>query len=310
MRLPLEKKGVVVIFRGSILAFALAQACGCASFDEPAETPGPQAISILCTNNIGSPTESLAWQLQVVPDSIQSESAFSAELGGVMVFNESFLDGGQALILGGIQKVNVVDVRATVHVRGGAVGDDVTLEMEPIPYRCATNSAVCDPAHDLEGTVGLRGNTDCEPVGPTNACGRYILLPISSDCEPEGLCVLLGKSDQCALNGFCGTGDLRVGLQSATGHYVADTEGEVLFGWDDQSTGATLLPEGPEGPTWDLPPASYEEPTGPLGLRLVIGGLPIAFECTMGIFDVDRIPPQPIPAPDAALISFPIEPSP
>jgi hypothetical protein len=269
--------------------------------------PGSEALPILCRNSIESSIGLLAWELEVIPDAIESGSPFSAQLGGVMVFGEDFLDSGQELVPGGVREVNLVDVRATVHVRSGAIGDDVSLEVEPIPYRCAAGRALCDPANDLEGAPGLRGNTDCEPVGPTNACGRYILLPISTDCEPRGLCVLRGKSEQCALNGFCITGDLRVDLQSAIGQYVADAEGEVLFGWDDQSTGAMLEPEGSEEATWTLPPAVYAEPTGPVGLRLVIAGFPVALECTMGIFDVDRIPPQPVPAPDAALISFPIE---
>lgn len=288
---------------------SLALACGCASFEGPAEAPGVKAVPVVCTSNIDpdSSISLLPWELEVVPGSIESGSPFEAELDGVMVFDEAFLDSGQALIPGGVLEVNLVDVRATVHVRSGATGEDVSLEVEPIPYRCAADRALCDPANDLDGVAGLRGNTDCEPVGPTNACGRYILLPTSTDCEPGGICALRGKSGQCALNGFCVIGDLRVALQSAMAQYTADDEGQVLFGWDDQSTGATLEPEGADDAIWVLPPAVYTEPTGPLGLRLLVGPVPVAFECTMGIFDADRIPPQPVPAPDDALIAFPIE---
>lgn len=289
--------------------FSLALACGCASFEERGEAPNVKAVPVLCTNNV-DPASSiglLPWELEVVPGSIESGRSFEAELDGVMVFNEDFLDAGQDLIPGGVLEVNLVDARATVHVRRGANGKDLTLEVAPIPYRCATGGSLCDPANDLDGVAGLRGNTDCEPVGPTNACGRYVLLPTSTECEPGGICALRGKLEQCALNGFCVTGDLRVALQSAYERYTADDEGEVLFGWDDESTGATLEPEGSDDAIWVLPPAVYTEPTGPLGLRLVVGPVPVAFECTMGVFNADLIPPQPIPAPDDALIAFPIE---
>jgi hypothetical protein len=82
---------------------------------------------------------------------------------------------------------------------------------------------------------------------------------------------------------------------------------EVLFGWDDASTGATLAGDG----SWALPPVLFEDPIVSNGIRADIGGLSVGFECTMGV-DSDGIfgvgvPDESSPTPNLLLISFQIE---
>ena len=195
-----------------------------------------------------------------------------------------------------------------------------TWSSSPIAYECFLGRSPCDPANDVlddpPDPPGLRGNTDCEPVAVTNSCGRFVSLPISTECGPEGICAGLGKAgpdSQCVLNGFCVTGALSLRLQEATGRYTADAQGDVLFGWDDESTGATVREEGPDEGTWILPEAVYGEPVGPNGFRITVGGFPVALECTMG---VDCKDPElgsgclsflSSPTPASELISFPIQ---
>jgi hypothetical protein len=217
---------------------------------------------------------------------IESGELFTAELDGVAVFDEAFLDTAQLLVSGGVKEVNLLGLNATVRVRSGATGDDVALTSdESIPYECDEDRAECNPANDLPGVPGFRGNTDCQPEETSNQCGRFLLLPISTDCAPGGVCAGLGKTGQCSVNDFCITGALRLELERARGEYTADSQGNVLFGWADEGTGAPI--EGP--PT-------FEDPTGPVGLRLGIGPLSVALECVMAAG-----------TPGSALISFPIQ---
>jgi len=258
----------------------------------------------------------------VSPEPIESGQPFTATLGGTALFDESFLDAAQDAFAGGVKEVDMVEFKATVHVRSGATGDDVVLELEPIPYQCFRSRTACDPVNDVLADPpkppGLRGNTECEPVSDANPCGRFIALPISSDCEPGGLCDDLGKigpASQCDNNRFCITGGLPLALQEATGRYTADIDKtEVLFGWDDQGTGATLQEGGPDDGTWILPPAIYAAPTGPNGFRATVRGLPGALECTMGVNCADPDlgtrcfdPLLSSPTPNEALVSFPIQ---
>jgi hypothetical protein len=230
------------------------------------------------------------------------------------VFSESFFDGAQTTIRGGAEKSNLVDLHATVHVRSGATGADVTLELAPIEYQCAQRPPLtpCNPDNDLPSVPGQQPNPDCQPQGPGNPCGRFVFIPISRDCEPGGECEGLGKTAQCDLNGFCVTGGLSLPLQEATGQYTAAAQGKVLFGWDDENTGATEQEGGMNDGTWNLPPAVYEETTGPVGLRATVGNILLALECTMGVEcltnpNVDCVEALSSPTPDSELISFEIE---
>jgi hypothetical protein len=266
---------------------------------------------VACGNSITDVTSVLDWKLTVSPSPIESGELFVAALDGVAVFNEFFLDEAQPLVPGGVQEANLVSLNATVHVRKGATGNDVTLEPEPIPYVCDTGRTACDPANDVVDpdnpldAPGLRANTDCKPANYLNPCGRFIRLPISTECGPGGICADMGKTGQCADNDFCVTGDLRLDLERASGEYTAHSQGNVLFGWADESTDATIQEGGHNPGTWSLPPVVYEDPTGPIGVRIGIGPVLLALECTMGVGS--GFSPFSRPTPDPALISFPIQ---
>jgi len=246
--------------------------------------PCSKIIPVQCRNNLNEASSQLDWELTVSHETpIKSGEPFVARLDGIAVFDQLFLDGAQApdLIPGGVEKVNLVDLNATVHVRSGATGDDdVILKPEPIPYACDTGGNECDPDNDLPSG----GNTDCQPEGILNPCGRFVRLPISTDCDLGGECAELEKTQQCSDNGFCITGDLRLELDGDFGEYTADSEENVLFGWADESTGATVE---------EMP--SVQDPTGPIGIRLGIGPFPVALECVMRF------------TANSALISFPIQ---
>ena len=297
------------------LLMMLEPAAGCANFNSSDDGDAP-LTSVACSDCL-SFSSILVWLLFVVPNTIQGGEPFRASLDGVAVFDESFLDEAQLRILGGVQRVNLVKLKATVHVRSGATGPPIVLTPDEniYDYECALSPTACDPDNDLEGDPGARPNTDCEPQSTANPCGRFILLPFATDCNPGGICEGLKKNEsQCKVNGFCITGDLPVELGAETARYTADSDGNVLFGWaEGEVTGATVQDSGPNEGTWILPEAIYEEPTGPVSLRVTVGGFPVAFECTMG---VDSRGPLGVgsrdflssPTPNSALVSFPIEP--
>jgi hypothetical protein len=275
--------------------------------------PQTKAISLGCTNNLNPGVSIPPFELTVAPQAPVSGQAFSAALSGIAIFPEDLLDSVQWVIPGGVTRVNVIGIAATVQVRSGATGGDITLSPEPIPHHCAIDEmASCDPANDLPGVPGNRGNSDCLPTGPSNPCGAFLSIPTSDDCAPGGVCATLGggtavKFDQCTTNGFCVTGDLRVPLESRVGSYVAGVSPSVFFGWDDSTSGATLDVDG----TWNLPPALFSDPIGPNGVRASFNGLSFASECTMGvdsggIYGVG-VPGQSSPTPNALLISFPVQ---
>jgi hypothetical protein len=306
------------------LALLLAMGSLVACSELPPAPPAPPIVTLGCTNNqIASAIAIIGWELDVSTEPIESGQPFTRTLGGTAVFAEDFLDSVQDFIQGGIEAVTLFDLRATVHVRSGATGEDVTLTVDPdlYEYQCERTRTRCDPDNDVLGDPpdprGLRANIDCDPVTADNPCGRIIRVPISEDCEPSGVCADLGKAAQCGTNGFCITGGVRIPLEEKTGQYIADAEGgEVLFGWDDESTGATELqdPNDPNDGTWILPPASYEEQTGPNGLRVRVTarGLTVALECTMGVncagpLGSGCIDELSSPTPDSALIALPIQ---
>jgi len=293
---------------------------GCASLGSPnggeggAGGAGPsqtKIVTVACANSRTDVASLLDWELTVSPTPIMGGESFGADVHGFVVFNESFLDEAQPLVPGGVREANLVDLNATVHVRSGTTGDDdVVLKPEPIPYKCDEDRAVvCNPGNDLPGTPGRRGNTDCKPEGDFNPCGRFVLMPTSTDCAPGGVCDDRGKAgpeSQCELNAFCVTGDLEIELEKDFGVYTADSQGNVLFGWaEGESTGATLQEGGNNPGTWNFSPVVYEDPTGPIGVRVGIGPELVALECTMGVGS--GISPFTRRTPDAALISFPIQ---
>lgn len=280
--------------------------CQFVAIDPPAAT---QAISLGCSNSVSSDVSILPFDLTVDPPAIVSTIGISAALDGVAQFSEGFLDAAQLAVPGGVTQVDLVDLQATVHLRSGGSGADVALVSETIAYECVQSAAPCDPINDSPSVPGSRENSDCLPLGAFNACGRLVTVPISSDCAPGGVCDGLGKlASQCALNNFCVTGGLPLPLTASTGTYSVDASGEMRFGWDDVTTGATVNGDG----TWALPAAVFTGPTGPNALRVNAQGLSVALECTMGVASDDPVHGvgvvgQSSPTPDALLLSFPIQ---
>lgn len=274
--------------------------------------PETEVLTLGCSDEFGD-VSLLPFELTVAPGAPVAGQSFVADLSGAALVSEALLDAVQWVIPGGATRINLIDLQATVQVRTGATGDDVSLVSAPVAYRCAVDSdAACDPVNDLPGVPGRRGNADCVPIGPTNPCGRFIDVPVSDDCSAGGTCATLDggtatKLNQCAINGFCVTDGLSLPLASRVGQYVAAQDGDVLFGWADQGTGATLDGDG----TWSLPPAVFADPLGPNGIRLSIQGLSVALECTMGVdsngVDGVGVPGQSSLTPDARLISFSIQ---
>jgi hypothetical protein len=194
---------------------------------------------------------------------------------------------------------------------------DVVLTREPVQRTCTyDNSGMTGPnagpfpqcSQENENLDG--SNEDCTGLGgvpdPENPCGQFATIPTSKECDPGRVCDSRGKAgpgSQCAQYGFCLIGDLEIPLEGAYEGYLAAGSGDVLFGWDDESTGAEIdQSSGPNGGSIILPPAIFDEPTGPNGLRIVVGTAPVAFECTMGV-GTARL----TPTPDTSLISFPIQ---
>jgi hypothetical protein len=243
---------------------------------------GSAPIPLTCWSNfVDGVLAPLAWELTVTPTRIKSGEPFAANLDGVAVFNEAFLDAAQDLFPDGVLEVTLFDLRATVRVLEGATGDDEILRADSRLYehQCAVGRAECDPENDLLGVPGRRGNADCLPLANNNPCGQTLLLPVSSGigCEPGGVCER--KMGQCVKNGFCITGDLRVELEGGLGEYTGPV-GDVVFGWADSP------------PIEEQP--NYDDMPGPLSFRLHVGDIPVALECVMG-----AVPPE--------LPTFPIQ---
>jgi len=268
-----------------LIAFSMvAWNAGCAQTEVP-DSPS-KTVPVACKNSVTEDTSILDWELTVMALPIESGEPFAATLDGAALFSETFFDSAQTALPGGAKELNLIEVKTTVHVRSGATGDDVVLTIDPDPYeyQCFFGRAECDPANDLPSVPGRRGNADCEPQADTNPCGRFVPIPTSTNCAPGGVCADLhktGPGSQCSDNEFCVTGGLRLELERALSEYVADSQGKVLFGWAEGSTG-------------EMPMDT--DPIGPIGLRVGVGPLVVALECVM-----------PASTPDSELISLPIE---
>jgi len=267
-----------------------------------------KTITLGCTNNVTSDVTMLDFELTVTPDPVVSGAIVPVNYDGVAKFPEPMLDGAQPAVVGSFE-MDVIDLRATVHLRSGATAADVTLTTEPIPTTCLIGGGVCDPINNSPSVPGNQANSDCVPVGTFNPCQAVAVVPTSSDCTVGGVCDLLGKSSQCDVNNFCVTGPLLLPLQDVNTTFTADASGVVLFGYDDQSTGATLNPDG----TWNLPPAVFTNPTGPNGIKGNTVGVSIALECTMAVDSngphgpVPPVPDQSSPTPTSELLQFNIQ---
>jgi len=308
-----------LVAKAFVLFLAMGPVVGCANLgsDDGTGGTGSPVLTVGCTNNIVPTTVFISdWELQVSADSIEAGKPFTADLSGVAVIDEDILDRAQALVRGGVREIDLVDLNATVHVRSGALGTDEILEPKAISYQCFRDRSACDHANDLPSVPGRVGNTDCEGESPLNPCGRFVEVPTTTECNPGGTCAARGKTgplSQCETNDFCVIGDLRIPLEKKPNEYTANVRGEVLFGWDDENTDATIKEDEPNKGTWVLPPAVYEVDTGPNGVRFTAPGVEVAFECTMGVNCADPVLGVGCSGflssrtPDEALISLEIE---
>jgi len=263
-------------------------------------------ISVGCTNTVTTDVSILDWEMSIDPGApVGPSEQFTADIDGLAFFAESFLDAALVAIPG-IKRAALVDFAGTVLPRSGATGDPVVLELEDIPFTCFFDDPVgsgnflpCDPANDADNG----GNSDCVPPNfGANKCLRWVSLPTTdgvpnSDggCTPAGgavpdcdcsACAALNpctdgtdcKTTQCEANGYCITGPLPVPLEGQQASYTSGTGSEMLFGWDDQNTGATIKADG----AYDLPEAISTNPVEPNGLR-VDAGLQVALQCTMAV---------------------------
>ena len=326
--------------------------CNVAQTGNPA-TPQVGIVSVGCTNSVTTAQSPFPFTLEVdVPTPVIGGGGFNASFDGIGVFPEFFLDAAQGVVPGGVQVAELVDIVSTVQVRSGATGADVPLladtgSLVPGPTRfCgypATQTCTC-PAGTLPGDTCAGGPSGClSPI-----CGAEQILadlPNSTDCSVGGPCDLLGKTgagSQCALNGFCITGDLIIEFQNSGPQpfTAGPSGGEVLFGWSDgvgagttPVPGLTLCPAAapacqaafmPDG-CYDLPAAVFSDPTAPIGIRVNASGLFVPIQCAQAepggicasgegcLVDGDcATAPCTIttdvvcPSPDASLISCPI----
>jgi hypothetical protein len=318
---------LLLLLLGSLM---LALLGACAGLEEPPDNPDPpprtKSISMGLITDApiegveGSIGGGFGWELTVDPGAFFSGGTFGARLKGKAIFDESMLSIGQDLIEGGAKEIMFADFRATVHVRSGAVGEDVELTPE-VPYFCALSRTSCERSNDLPGAPGIRGNTDCEPQGDNNPCGQFVDIPTSEDCNPDGVCDELGhtgEESQCAANGFCVTGPVAIALTGPLGAYEAEASGSVLFGFDDsEKTGFEILGEEGgcnEGTYYSELPA-FEDDLESNGVRVLIRGIEVTFEYIMGEecrgpYGIDCCDPAASPTPDYRLIRFPIQPAP
>ena len=279
--------------------------------------PVTKPITLGCTNNITPDTSILPWQLTADPSTILANLAFTVEYGGEAVFSETFLDAGLSAVPG-LKLAELVAAVATAHVRSGATGADVALNAEPIPTTCGAGA-----------NAGLACATaaDCPPGAPFVACAQFVAIPTidgipnsaggctpvagsvpDCDCTPCSS-INATKAAQCTANGYCiAQGGLSIPLQTPTGNYTAAASGQVLIGFQDQGTGATINANG----TYALPAASFPAPAAPNGVRVIASVLQVALQCTMAVDSGGPdgtnppVPDQSSPTPDSALIAFDI----
>lgn len=292
-----------------------------------------QTVAVGCSNNVlATQISSLDWELTADPGPIVGGESVTVEFDGVAFFSESFLDVALSAIPG-LKAAQLQQLAATVVPRSGLTGDGVVLSEEPIPTTCSggmSQGLACDTAED------------CPPVGYFD-CVQVVEFPISEDCADGGTCDMLGKLEQCnagvPANGFCITGPLPIPMAAASGTFTAAASGgTVLLGWDDQNTGATTdtafgcamggttcdpVNDQMDGSNTDcepvgvdntcdgvevylLPTAVPTDPVEPNGLKVKVGTLEVALNCTMAI-DSGLDPTKVSPTPDADLISFDIE---
>jgi hypothetical protein len=253
------------------------------------DEPSTKMIPVACTNNFNlGPVDAVlqhSYVLTVEPlEQVSSGSDFGLVFGGHAVIPEMWLDLLQWLAPGGVSEIKVSELNASVAVRSGATGPNISLhvdesEMSPGSMRFCTfpTERVC--ASDGDCDFGA-----CLP--PT----MFVEIPHSEDCTPGGFCDSAGKSDQCDSNGFCVASELKLPFKPELGAFEAADSGDVLIGWNE------------DVPT--PPYAIYGEAAGPNGARWIVGKAHFAFECYMGRANDDGT--AALTLADDDLISIPI----
>ena len=264
-----------------------------------------QVVTVGCTNSVTTAQSPFPFVLEVnnVP-AITGGGSFTADFDGIGIFPEFFLDAAQGVVPGGVAVAELVDIVSTVQVRSGATGADVplgpdTASLNPGAVRfCGypPSQACTCPAGTAPDATCAGGPSGC--LSPICGVEKILAdLPNSTDCAPGGACDMIGKTgagSQCALNGFCITGDLIIEFEEASGTFTADASGEVLFGWaDGVGPGTTPVPDlvlcpaaapsctaafMPDG-CYDLPAAVFSNPTAPIGIRVNASGLFVPIQC-------------------------------
>jgi hypothetical protein len=227
---------------------------------------------VACSSNLSfdSRFPLVLHELTVDPQGPVSPGAsIAVDLRGKAVISEESLDTLQGAVPGGIIKLDLVDLAATVRVRTGGTMPAVTLTNVPLPTTCLIGGTVCDSANDGASVPGSQPNTDCIPTGSFNPCQAIVTVPISDDCSVGGVCDMLGKGNQCVTNGLCVTGGVEIPLETKGCIFTADASGEVLFGWAEDVPGQGHTPNGSILP----PPAIFTDPVAPLGMRLNMSGI-------------------------------------
>jgi len=253
--------------------------------------PEAETLTVGCSNSVTPDVSMLEWELHVSPTGpVTAGAEFTAEVDGTAFFAKAFLDVGLGLFPG-LTRASLTSLQVTVIPRSGATGDPVALGPPDLDTECSVTGDPC--------TV----DTDCAGAMFGEFCASWVNLPTSNFCDsvafPEegdgtcdnacdegGLCEQIDPingPNQCTANDFCVLGDLPLPLTASTGTYTAEAEGPVLYGWDDENTGATIADDG----TYELPAADPSGPVPPNGIAINIPStgapVPLAIECTGAI---------------------------
>ncbi|MGB5697239.1 MAG: hypothetical protein WBM46_16395 [Polyangiales bacterium] len=262
--------------------------------------PGPHTVPIPlgCIGNVNDQVYSLVWELTVNPGPIVGGEAFGAVFRGVVIVDRTLLNLSETLVAGGYTRSNVLDLKATVHVRAGVApgGTDVVLRPVPVDRTCRYDDNGAEgvgagpfPQCSKDSDNPDGSNENCTGLGgvpdPNNPCGEFYALEISDDCAPGGLCDNLDQAarDACGSWGFCVSEASEFLVEGAVEGYVANGSGEVLFGWADENTGAEFDETGGSDGIWVQSMPVFEDAAGPNGFRTTAGDEDFAFECTMGV---------------------------
>jgi hypothetical protein len=276
----------------------------------------------------------LRWELTVAPQPIAASAEFASSFSGRIAVGATTFNDGLALLSTGFRRVVVSNAEARVQVRRGATlkeGEQEPVLVAAIQETCTydetgrtdpdvTSFPACDPANNTGAPDprGLFANTDCTGLGgspdPLNPCLPYVSFPTSDDCEEGGACAELGQTlpgGPCEKHGFCAVGGAEVPIGPSSGTYLADSAGTVLFGFAED---LPIVEVGPLRGAYDFPdpPRGFGMDVGLSGFDVLVAGLPIAWECVMGVTSlgpdgVDTIEVGVSPSPDALLLSCPIE---